>query len=432
MTRNSAPTRPSTRVARFQWISVALLFAVGIVNILDRNTLSIANKNVAADLNLTHKQMGLLLSAFSWAYALSQLPLGAVLDRIGARLVLGAGLFLWSTAQLLGGFVTSLRQFAAARVLLGIGESPTYPAGAKMIADWFNRRDRGRPTGMFLASPTISPMLAPPLLTGLMLSVGWRKMFIVMGVIGIVLSIVWYVVARDRKDVQLTSEDEAYFDGNGGAAARKLTGAEWVGLFAQPCTWGIVLGFPGVIYMIYLYQTWLPGYLEHERHLTVARVGWVASIPYLFGTLGALFCGVLADFLFRRGISAVHSRKWPICIGLLGSAVFTVPAAYTPNTTMAIVYLCIVMFFLYIASAGAWALVNAVTPNHMVATVGGLQNCSGYTIGALAPFITGWLVDETGSFQSPLLISAGVAFAAALFYFALVTKPIQEMTVRTR
>jgi MFS family permease len=422
----------SAKVGRFQRISVGLLLAVGIVNILDRSTLAIANSNVSGDLHLSPVQMGLLLSAFSWAYAFSQLPIGVLLDRIGARIVLGVGLFCWSVAQLCGGLVVSLRQFLAARVFLGIGEAPTYPAGAKIIADWFNKRERGAPTGIFLCSPTIGPMIAPPIITAIMLYAGWRWMFIAMGAMGIVLSALWFLAARDRQHALLTAEETAYFDELGGptAVVRKLSFAEWRGLFAQRTTWGIVLGFVGVIYMIWLYLTWLPGYLELERHLSIARTGWVVSIPYLFGTLGTLFCGYLADYLLRRGVSLINSRKWPICIGLLGGAAFTIPAAYTPNTTIAVIYLCAVMFFLYMASGGAWALVNVATPNHMVATVGGLQNFGGYFGGSFAPVITGFLVGRTHSFTSALMMSSIVAFAAALIYFVLVTEPIREVAPR--
>jgi MFS family permease len=425
----SPALQPATTIRRHQWVLVGLLLAVGVINILDRNTLAIANKNISADLNLSQTKMGLLLSAFSMAYAFSQLPLGVLLDRIGPRIVLAVGLFVWSTAQLLGGMVTSLWQFMAARIFLGLGEAPTFPAGAKIIANWFNRRARGGPTGIFLASPTIGPALAPPVITGLMIHFGWRSMFMIMGVTGIALSIVWYLLARDRKDVVLTAEEAAYFgkDNEDAAVRRKLTAAEWCDLFLQPTTWGIVFGFVGVIYMIWLYLTWLPGYLEHERNLSVARVGWVVSIPYLFGMLGSVSCGYAADYLVRHGVSDINSRKWPICVGLLGAAGFTVPVAYTPDNTMAVVYLCVVMFFLYMASGGAWALVNAATPNHMIATVGGLQNFGGYFVGSLAPVITGWLAEHTHSFKTALMLSSLVAFVAALIYFVLVKEPIRDM-----
>ncbi|MGC1185906.1 MAG: MFS transporter [Candidatus Acidiferrales bacterium] len=424
------PRDKSAKVRRFQWISVGLLLAVGIVNILDRSTLAIANSNVSGDLHLSPAQMGLLLSAFSWAYAFSQLPIGVLLDRIGARIVLGVGLFCWSIAQLCGGLVVSLRQFLTARVFLGIGESPTYPAGAKIIADWFNKRERGGPTGIFLSSPTIGPMIAPPIITAIMLYAGWRWMFIAMGVMGIVLSALWFIVARDRQHTVLTDEEDAYFDerADGPAAVvRKLSFAEWRGLFAQRTTWGIVLGFVGAVYMVWLYLTWLPAYLEHERHLSVARTGWVASIPYIFGTLGTLFAGYFADYLLRRGVSLINSRKWPVCMGLLGGACFTIPVAYTPNTTTAVVYLCAVMFFLYMASGGAWAMVNAATPNHMIATVGGLQNFGGYFGGSFAPVITGFLVERTHSFRSALIMSSVVVFASALIYFLLIKEPIRDV-----
>ena len=126
------------------------------------------------ELGLSASQMGLLLSAFSFSYAFSQLPIGALLDRFGARLMLGLGMFVWSVAQLFGGFVQSLQQFLFARISLGIGEAPQFPAGAKVVSEWFALRERGRPTGIFMTSSTIGPALAPPILTVLLLAFGWR------------------------------------------------------------------------------------------------------------------------------------------------------------------------------------------------------------------------------------------------------------------
>ncbi len=421
----------SVRVRRRQWLSVGLLTAAGIVFMLDRSTLAIANHNVSSDLHLSPTQMGLLLSSFSLAYAFSQLPLGLLLDRIGARVVLGAGILIWAVTQVFTGFVGSLSQFLAARIFLGLGEAPIFPAGARMIADWFNKRERGVPTGFFLTSTTIGPVLAPPIITALMLSMGWRNMYIALGAFGLLLALIWFTGARNHRSVAFTAQELAYFDQTDfdqtGAGEPKFNFAHLGALLAQRSVWGLILGFVGVIYMIWLYLTWLPVYLEHERHFSIARVGWILCIPYLFGTCGSLSCGYLADRLFSRGVSAINSRKYPICIGLLGSALFTIPVAYTPDANMAVVYLCGVMFFLYLGSTGAWALVNVVTPRHTVATVGAMQNFGGYFGGSFAPVITGWLLEHTQSFKSALLMSALVACTAALFYFALVRKPIQTL-----
>lgn len=418
----------SPRLARIQWIALTFLTLAGIVNYLDRSTLSIANHSVSTELGLSASQMGLLLSSFSFAYAFSQLPIGVMLDRFGARVMLGLGMFVWSIAQLAGGFVVSLQQFLVARIFLGVGEAPQFPAGAKVVSEWFALRERGRPTGIFTTSSTIGPALAPPILTGLLLAFGWRWMFIVMGVLGIAVSIGWYLVYRNRRDVALEPQELAHLtDGEpGGRIERRMTFAEWRGLFASPTTWGMIFGFMGVIYMVWLYLTWLPAYLEHERHLSIASTGWIVSIPYLFGTLGMLSSGYVADGLMARGVAPIRSRKWPICTGLVCAAVFTVPAAYTPNTTLAIVYLSLAMYFINLASGGAWALVSVAAPRHLVASLGSIQNFGGYFGGSFAPFITGLVVDRTHSFVNAFLISAGVSFAAALVYMLVVRTPIRQ------
>lgn len=416
------------RLGRIQRIAVTFLTLAGIVNYLDRSTLSIANHSVSGELGLSASQMGLLLSAFSFAYAFSQLPVGALLDRLGARLMLGLGMMVWSVAQLCGGLVQTLQQFLVARIALGIGEAPQFPAGAKVVSEWFALRERGRPTGIFTTSSTIGPALAPPILTALLLAFGWRWMFVVMGVLGIAVALGWYVVYRNRGDVTLAEEEVVHLteDEPHARAERRMTFAEWRGLFGSPTTWGMIFGFMGVIYMVWLYLTWLPAYLEHERHLSIAKTGWVVSIPYLFGTLGMLSSGYVADGLMARGMAPIRSRKWPICTGLICAAVFTVPAAFTPNTTLAIVYLSLAMYFVNMASGGAWALVSVTAPRHLAASLGSIQNFGGYFGGSFAPFVTGIVVDRTHSFVNAFLISAAVSFAAALVYMFVVRAPIAE------
>ena len=418
----------SPRLKRIQVLAITFLTLAGIVNYLDRSTLSIANHSVSQELGLSASQMGLLLSAFSFAYAFSQLPIGILLDRFGARVMLGLGMFVWSAAQLCGGLVTSLPQFLVARVALGIGEAPNFPAGAKVVSEWFGVHERGRPTGIFITSSTIGPALAPPVLTVLLLTFGWRTMFIVMGVLGIAVSIGWYLAYRDRRNIPLDSQEVAFLTQGEPEQRtdRRMTMREWRALFSKSTTWGMIFGNMGVIYMVWLYLTWLPAYLEHERHLTIAHTGWLVSNPYLFGTLGMLSSGFVADGLMARGMAPMRSRKWPICVGLLGAALFTVPAAFTPNLTLAMIYLCAAMYFVNMASGACWALATVAAPRHMVASLGSIQNFGGYFGGSFAPFITGIVVDKTHSFVNAFLISAGIAFAAALVYIFVVRTRIED------
>jgi MFS family permease len=259
-----------------------------------------------------------------------------------------------------------------------------------------------------------------------MLALGWRNMFIATGVLGVLVALGWYVAYRNRNDVQLTREEDAYLDQDsaGQANAKPLSGVQWRNLFSQRTTWGMLFGFMGVIYMVWLYLTWLPAYLEHERGMSVARTGWVVSIPYFVGTIGMLGSGYIADKLYRRGMAPITSRKWPIIVGLVGAAVFTVPAALTPSAWLAIVYISLAMFFINLASGGAWSLVSIAAPRHVVASLGGIQNFGGFLAGSAAPVITGVVVDRTHSFVNALIVSAVVALFSAFAYLLMVRRPI--------
>ncbi len=136
------------RVRRMRFFSVSFLFVAGIVNYLDRTSFSIANTSIRADLGLSGTRMGALLSAFSLAYGVAQLPIGLMLDRIGPRVILAVGMFVWSLAQMATGLVSSFGGFMATRISLGAGEAPMMPCGVKVMNDWFSARDRGLPTGL--------------------------------------------------------------------------------------------------------------------------------------------------------------------------------------------------------------------------------------------------------------------------------------------
>src|SRR5580704_9546930 len=183
--------RPA-RIRRVQRTALTLLLLGCTLNYVDRSTLAIANPLVRQDLGFSISEMGLLLSAFLWAYAAGQLPGGALVDRFGPRLMLGAGMALWSIAQGIAGFVGNFAQFATARALLGLGESAQFPGSVRVVRDWFNIGDRG-------------PAIAPSLLTALMLPFGWRWMFIIMGAVGVLVAVVWYALYRDVSEVAFST-----------------------------------------------------------------------------------------------------------------------------------------------------------------------------------------------------------------------------------
>src|SRR6185312_8332671 len=145
-----------------------------------------------------------------------------------------------------------------------------------------------------------------PLLTVLMLTVGWRWMFGIMGIAGLLVALGFFILHRDPHQVDLTQRERAHLSDVDGEAQSRPTWREWRRLFEFSTTWGMLLGFFGTIYVLWLYNAWLPTYLQMEFHLTIAKTGWVAAIPYLFGVVGSLSGGKICDVLARRGVSAVN------------------------------------------------------------------------------------------------------------------------------
>ena len=406
-------------IKSYKTLTIFFLFLIGVVNYLDRSALSIANTTIQKDLAISPMQMGVMLSAFSIAYAFSQLPLGALIDKLGSKLALGGSLVVWSVAQAAFGLFSSYGHLVGLRVLLGIGEAPVFPSAAKALSEWFDTQERGTATGWVWSSTCIGPCLAPPLLTVFMVHLGWRGMFILTGVMGLVLALCWFKFYKSKAQYMAeTGRAEPV-----PVQQVKAPKVRWTSLFRDRNTWGAFLGFMGVIYMIWLNLTWLPGYFEREHGLDLYRTAWVVSLAYLFGALGTIVAGKCCDRLVARGMRVLVSRKLMVILGLLGGALFTLIVAFSTNVVACVILLCLTMFFINISSATAWMIVNTIVPSERVASFGSIQNFGGYLAGSIAPMLTGFSVQQSGSFSSAFVISAVVAACSAFAYFALLKEP---------
>ncbi|MBV6290172.1 MFS transporter [Pseudomonas aegrilactucae] len=424
----------SNPMKKYQFITVSLLLVIGIINYVDRSALSIANTSIQRDLQISPSQMGILLSAFSLAYALAQLPLGVIIDRLGSKISLGAALLGWSIAQTASGLINSFSSFIGLRVLLGIGEAPMFPSAAKALSEWFEAEKRGTPTGIVLSSTCIGPCIAPPLLTLLMVNWGWRGMFIVTGVFGIVVAACWFAFykSKARYLAQLPAQEREQLlasqpHSQAIAAERPTIKAQlgaWAELFRHKSTWGALLGFMGVIYMLWLHLTWLPGYFEREHGLSLYQTAWVVSLAYVFGALGTIVAGRFCDRLVKKGATVLGSRKVVVVCALLSAAIFTVPLSFGSGFILSVVLLCLALFSVNMASSTAWMIANTVVESRRVASFGSIQNFGGYLAGSAAPIVTGFSIQQSGSFASAFLISAVVACVAAMAYVLLLKKPI--------
>jgi len=415
------------KIKRIQTTAMILLFFAAVINYLDRSSLSVANLTIREEMGLSATEIGALLSVFSLAYGIAQLPCGPLLDRKGPRLMLGLGMFFWSLFQALSGMVQNFTQFVLVRIGMGIGEAPMNPCGVKVINDWFNIKERGRPMGFFNAASTIGVAISPPILAAMMLVMGWRGMFITIGVLGIFLAIGWYWLYRNREQIELSAVEQTYLNaGSVNARRDPLSFAEWRSLFRNRTMWGMMLGFSGINYTAWLYLAWLPGYLQTAYQLDLKSTGIMAAIPFLFGAAGMLCNGYVTDWLVKRGIAPIKSRKVSIIVGMLCSAAFTFIVPQATTSLSAVLLIGMALFCIHFAGTSCWGLIHVAVASRMTASVGSIQNFASFICASFAPIITGFIVDTTHSFRLALLICGCVTVLGALAYIVLVRQPISD------
>jgi len=420
---------PSRRLRHLQWIAIMLVTAAIALNYMDRSTLAIGNLKIRQEFGINATAIGALGSAWALTYGIAQLPSGYLLDRIGPKVLVGVAMILWSVCQAAGGIAVSYIQLMLSRVGLGLTEAPCFPSATRSVSDWFDVKDRGTPSGVYTSGAYIGPTLAPPILTGLMLAFSWRVMFIVMGMAGILAASLWFLIYRDPRTQALSTQDEEYLRRNR-EANLSVSFRQWASLFRFRAMWVLMLGAFCTGYITWMYQTWLPAYLEMQQHISIAKTGFLASVPLICAFFGALSGGYASDRLLSRGMGLIASRRLPLILGLLGSAAFTGLAAVATSAAAAIAFISISMFCMQFGITCKWVLVTAVTPQAYCASVASNQNFAGFLGGTLSPILTGYIADTTGSFVLALAIGAVITLIGAGLFQFLMTSAIDESELK--
>nr|HDX8327725.1 MFS transporter [Raoultella ornithinolytica] len=277
--------------------------------------------------------------------------------------------------------------------------------------------------GVFNSSTVLGQAIAPPALVLMQIAWGWRTMFVVIGLAGIVVGLCWYAWYRNRAQFDLQQDERLYLAAPV-QARPTLNFSEWLGLFKRRTTWGMILGFSGVNYTGWLYIAWLPGYLQAQQGLSLAKTGWVAAIPFLAAAVGMWVNGIVVDALARRGYDLAKTRKTAIVVGLLLSALGTLLVVQSSSPAQAVAFISMALFCVHFAGTSAWGLVQVLVSEQKVASVAAIQNFGSFVFASFAPVVTGWVVDTTHSFNLALVIAACVTFTGALCYFFIVKDPI--------
>jgi ACS family glucarate transporter-like MFS transporter len=392
---------------------LAVLFAVSCFSYGDRSVLSIAGTAIDP------VKLGYLLSAFSWAYVLGQLPSGILLDRYGAKVVYGAGIVIWSACSLVMGFTSAFAVLFALRVIAGFAQAPVFPGNGRIVASWFPTAERGFASATFNASQYFALMVFGPIIGGIAYYAGWHACFWFMGALGFVFAAIWVKTIYEVKDHPRVSPQEvaAIEQGGGLVAAGRAPMLTWPAikfLLSKRMLVGVYLGQYCITTLTWFFLTWFPVYLSKARHLSLIKVGFASVLPALCGGAGGILGGVVSDRLLRGGRSLSFSRKAPIMFGMLLS-VTMIACNYVPSQAIMIVLMSVSFFGKGFGSLG-WTVVSDTSPKGMVGLNGALFNLIGNLAGITTPIIIGYLVKRTGSFDDALIFVGATALLAIVSY----------------
>ena len=401
---NITPIGTSQRryIPRRRW-GIALLLGFGVlVNYFDRVNLSVSQDALHNAFGISTVMFGYLLSAYSWTYAAFQLPSGLILDRFGVKLVGRIGTLLWSVASFAAAISTGLTGFLGARLLLGVGEAPTFPANAKAIGYWFPAQERSLATAIFDSAAKLASAIGVPVIGLLMLRFGWRWSFTATGFISLLYFVLFYAFYRNPSEDPALSPVEREFIREGGAQPedqiRAATGAPLEYLLRQRKVWGLVLGFASYNYTFYLLLTWLPSYLSSTHHIDLLHSSLYTSVPWLLATFtDILMGGWLVDKLVQAGRDPSFVRK-AILIGGTTLGLGMLGAAYAQSAIVALVWISVAIGGLSAASPVGWSIPSLIAPRESVGTLGGILNFGNQLSAIAAPIVTGYVAQTTHSF----------------------------------
>jgi MFS transporter, ACS family, glucarate transporter len=418
-----------------RYLILSMLFIISTLSYGDRVVLSIAGISFTKDLHLDPLHMGYLFSGFSWAYVAAQLPSGGLLDRYGAKPVYGISILLFSLCALLAGFAGYLVPALAftvifgLRLLSGLAQAPVFPGNGRVVAAWFPTAERGTASAIFNSSQYFAVVLFAPIMAWIAHTRGWKECFWFLGIIGAVLTILWFKVIDDVKTHPRINPAEisAIEDGGGLCSigpATKASGAvgfTWgaIGkLLSNRMLIGIYLGQYCITTLTWFFLTWFPLYLSQARHMSIMKVGFVATLPALCGSIGGIAGGVVSDKLLRAGRSLTFARKTPIILGM--SLSMTMMLCNYINVEWGVILIMSFAFFGKGFGALGWSVISDTSPRGMIGLNGSVFNLIGNIAGITTPIIIGYIVQKTGSYNGALIYVAATAFLAIVAYLPIV------------
>jgi MFS family permease len=410
------------------WIFI-LMFFLATINYVDRVVLSVSATPIAQEFGITPVQMGYLFSSFLWLYVLCLVPMGVIVDKFGTRAVNAAGIGIWSIATGLTAFASGLGMLIGTRILMGVGESTTYPAAGRVIREWIPMKERALFATIFNSGAYFGPAVGGLVLTWLVSAAGWRAAFFVCAMLGFVWLAAWLILFRLPEHASWLSKEERdlILRERDGTSAPVAAGAPSIGLvrlLSSSSMLGLMLTQGCAVYTQYLFLTWLPNYLQAERGMSMLKSGALMALPFIGAVILTMLVGRLSDSLLTEESIRTGGRRRMAALSMLfGSVILLTPLVGN-------VYVILLLIMIALSGVASTVAMNIALVSDLLrssADAGratGLLILGGNIFGILAPIVTGYVIQATGSFDYAFIVAGSLLVVGALAVFLLARKPI--------
>ena len=414
---------------RRYWVFL-LLFLFNAVAYVDRFNMSVAGKPIAHEFGLSPVALGYLFSSFLWAYVLMMLPGGRLIDRWGTHIVASVAAAVWSAAQMLTGAAGNFAVMLLTRLGLGIGEAPFAPVTYGSVRSWSPYTERGTAVSGDLGRIEPGLALGAPAVAWLIQAASWRWSFVITGAVGLAWVVAWSALVSTPEKTRWLPEPERQTilaERHAGIEPPSHGGVGYLGLIRCPTMWGLFISQGCLVYTVYLYMSWLPNYLQTVRHLSMVGSGIYTSIPFFAAAAVNILANWCGDRLMSAEAVRGGKRRYLVGLCLLLTAVgLLIPLV--PSLVGVIALVTIAVSFANVGPAANGALVGDLLRSPADAgRAFAFLVLGGNTFGLLAPIVTGYLVEATGSFNSAFIAAGVLALIGAAAAFGLARGTIGEL-----
>jgi ACS family glucarate transporter-like MFS transporter len=417
-----------------RWVLAGIMFMISFVSYMDRVNLSVAVPVIMKEFHFTKIGIGWMQTAFFLGYAIMQIPGGMLSERFGHRRVAALAVAWWSAFTALTAFGTSLFTFLIIRGLFGLGEGPAFPSFSNCIYHWFAKFERGKASSLMLSGAFLGPVIGPGVTVGLMLAFGWRWVFIIFSLAGLLCATLWYIFDRqtpkeskyvNAAELNLIAGGDPVLAAEQALTLKKAKLAPWRKFMGSYQFWAIALQYFITDYVMYVFLAWLPLYLMEAQKFSLAKMGFAASLPWLALFITTIGTGVVADKMVAAGMSKFHARTTFGSVGLVLCCVTLYLGAVATVPWQNVLWMSLSLGSLGLTFNASWAACLDIGGQYS-GSVSGWMNLWGNIGGVLAPIVTAWIATRF-SWRAAILVTSASALIGVVSWFLV--RPDRSLVV---